>query len=251
MHHIPLIWLFFFVLTDEVLLLLLLAHHLFLLLLLLHHHLLLFHLHLLAHHFLLLLSFHLSSLSFFLFLLLLFALFLCFSLFFFLTFHFCPLLLLSGLLSLRLSTSLGFIFSVTIVFLLGRLTLILLSTPSKNLSNERRGVNSSRGGTEHLLQPDICLLSLLTSQYHGWFDIYLFLHYHFGECDDLNQEVKFTFFVFETFGVELLTLEEAITKICLLHGGGENIMQISEGWFAKKLLGHLWFLEQLLVKLSL
>ena len=165
----------------------LLPHKFLLLLLGLQLHLLFLHFHLASHHLFLLKSGLLSALQLLLFCLLLLPLLLSLAPFFFCAFLLCPLLHLSVLcltlcLGRRLRCS---CLRAAIVFLLLCWLLLLLliafTTCSHKLGHIRRRINTRCRCPEHLLQPKIRLISLLTRQHHARLDVHLLLHDHFGE----------------------------------------------------------------------
>lgn len=132
---------------------------------------------LLLHHSLLLLALVLLSLSLLLLCLLLFTLFLLrFSLFLFLRSSFSLLLGASMGFSLRLCLCLSLCLSFS---LSSSISVIVLPTDSKDLLDERSGVDSSGGSPEHVLKPEVGLIGGLSSEDEGGFDVLLLAGNHF------------------------------------------------------------------------
>ena len=231
-------------------------HHLLFFLLLIKHPLL-FNLHLLPHehlllHALLLLPLLLRHLHF-----LLLALLLGPPLFLLRLFHFCSLLHFCCFLCISLCLGLGRgdSCSLCVVLLLLLRWLVPFTFTFADLAKDFRDiwlcVDAGGGCAEHLLEPKVCLVGLLTGEDHTWLDINLLLHHHLRERNKLNKECKLALLILKTLGIELLALEQSNAKIGLLHGRRVDVMKITEGRLAQQLLRHLRLLEQLLIHLSL
>jgi len=206
-------------------------------LLLLLHHLLFFLFHLLSHNLFLISTRLFFSHSLFVFFLLCSSLFFRLFSIFISSFSF-SLFLHSGLFSLSssLCLSLCVLISSWITFLFFFVLLLLAffaSILTQDLSNKGSSVNTRNCCSIHLLKPYIGLISLLSSQYHAWFDVNFLLNDHFSEHDQLNQKLSLAIFVFETFWIELISCEQTLSKIGLLTSSGVNIMKISKWRFTK------------------
>jgi len=110
----------------------------------------------------------------------------------------------SLLFSFSLRSSLCFCLSgTTIIFLTVSLPFFLSSTvfftATQNLLNVGSRIDTSCGSSEHLLQPDVGLVSLLTCENHAWLDVDFLTDHHFSECNQFYEESKFAIFIFETF----------------------------------------------------
>ena len=245
-------------LLNEMLLRHIVIHHLLFFLLLIKHSLL-FNLHLLPHehlllHALLLLPLLLRHLH-----LLLLALLLGPPLFLLRLFHFCSLLHFCCFLCISLCLGLGrgdsCSLCVVLLLLLRRLVPFTFTFTFADLAEDFRDiwlcVDAGSGCAEHLLEPKVCLVGLLTGEDHTWLDINLLLHNHLRERNKLNKESKLALLILKALGIELLALEQSNAKIGLLQGRRVDVMQITEGRLAQQLLRHLRLLEQLLVHLSL
>jgi len=190
-RHTTIILFWFFSLTDKLLLLLPLLP-LKQLLLLLHLQLLfLFLFHLAPHHLFLLESLLFLSLSLFFFGLLLLSLLLSLTLFLLGAFHFSPLLgfsLLGFSCSLGSSVCFGLCLSssgtaIVLIFLLWWLLFFPLFAASvaKEFRDIGSGIDTCRSCPEHLLQPYVSFICLLTCQNHAWLDIDFLLDDQFSK----------------------------------------------------------------------
>jgi len=220
---------------------------------------------------LLLLSHNLLLLALLLLLLLLLflgSLLSCFSLltlllFSLLAFHL--FLLDTLLLALLLSSGLLFLFGLFSFILLAKslllgsflICVIFLSiflalffgSDAEDLHHVGCGVNTSGCGSEHLLEEIVGLLGFVSRDNLSGLAVNLLSNDELGQLNKFEEPVDLGILISDRFTVEFLTLVESISEASDFDSGGEDVVDVTEWGFAEELLGHLGFLDELLVHL--